>query len=375
MSIYVVKFGASVLGNKPTNRNEAEKLLAITRQIKEMSTEHHVVAVVSAFQGVTDQRIAFIDSLHQSQSDLTTAERHTRATYIAQGEVESASILGFHLGAPVFNAWQIPLRTTGSINDADVCLDMSGGTLANYLRTSGDKYRIAVVTGYQGITSYDEGTEQMTLLGRGGSDMTAIALTAILRNAFKDQQEVLCHIERADRGVQTADPKRITAATVILNHLSYDELRVISTAGGGQLLQPRALALAKKLGINFTMGQLDDLTNTNQVTNSSYLTHVGAQASGRAMLGLTCSPTNDSNGQVSIALVGRNITPDAVKQATECFQHHGIEPTAIGTKKVPGVDSGLEIATFDVPNLPGAIDHAMQSIHKQLVPIGPSGLI
>jgi aspartate kinase len=152
---------------------------------------------------------------------------------LSTGEQISASLLAMtieKLGYPVIslNAWQIGIASDSNYSNARIkSID------TERLQRELDRKNIVIVTGFQGINKYDD----ITTLGRGGSDTSAVALAAVLKAD-------LCQIYTDVDGVYTTDPRKVKTA-IKLDSISYDEMLELATLGA-QVLQNRSVELAKK---------------------------------------------------------------------------------------------------------------------------------
>ncbi|MDE3099094.1 MAG: aspartate kinase [Verrucomicrobiota bacterium] len=226
MSLIVQKYGGTSVGNTDRIKNVAQR-------VKEYhSRGDQVVVVVSAMSGVTDglialaRQIAPLPSEREMDMLLATGEQQTIAlTAIALHTlgVQAVSMTGAQAGIVTDG-----VHTKAKINNItprEVHKKLDGGN-------------VVIVAGFQGETS--EG--QITTLGRGGSDLTAIALAAALKAD-------LCQIYTDVDGVYTADP-RIVSGAKKLPEISYDEMLELASLGA-KVMQSRSVEFAKKFGVVF----------------------------------------------------------------------------------------------------------------------------
>ncbi len=189
------------------------------------------VVVVSAMGSFTDEWVALAADVHpnppQREMDmlLTAGERMTAALLAMALEKE-----GLH--AISFTGSQIGILTDSTHGNAKI-----HRILGDRLRKSLEAYQIVVIAGFQGV---DPQTKEVTTLGRGGSDLTAVALAATLR---ADRCEIYKDVE----GIYTADPRAISSARR-LPHLSWESACILS-GSGAQVLHDRAANLACKYEI------------------------------------------------------------------------------------------------------------------------------
>ena len=225
MSLIVQKFGGSSVAVRDRIFNGAG---IATRTF---SDGNDVIVIVSAQGDTTDELLAKASEINRNP---TTREMDM---LLSTGEQISISLLAMaiqSLGFPVVSltGWQIGLRTDSNHSSARI------KSLTNTrIQEELSNRKIVIVAGFQGINkSYD-----ITTLGRGGSDTTAVALAAQLRAD-------LCQIYTDVDGVYTADPRKIKNAKK-LDHISYDEMLELATMGA-QVLHNRSVELAKRYNVN-----------------------------------------------------------------------------------------------------------------------------
>ena len=138
------------------------------------------------------------------------------------------------MGLPVVSltGWQIGLRTNSTYGNARI-----KRISLERLRQELDKRRIILVAGFQGINKYDD----ITTLGRGGSDTTAVAIAAALH---ADKCQIFSDVD----GIYTADPRKVTGARK-LEEITYDEMLELASLGA-QVLHNRSVELAKRYGVD-----------------------------------------------------------------------------------------------------------------------------
>lgn len=226
--IVVKKFGGSSVANKERILNVANRCL------EDYKKGEKVVVVLSAMGDTTDELIELAHSINPD------APKREMDMLLSTGEQVSVSLLAmaFHsMGIPAvsLNAFQLPMRTTSTYSDARF-KKIKTERIINELETG----RIVIVTGFQGINKH----EDITTLGRGGSDTTAVALAAALR-AGK------CEIYTDVDGVYTADPRVVPNAKK-LDDITYDEMLEFATLGA-KVLHNRSVELAKKYNVTLVV--------------------------------------------------------------------------------------------------------------------------
>lgn len=224
MSLIVQKFGGSSVANRERVFNVADIVT------KTYAKGNSVVVVVSAQGDTTDDLIAKAKEINEE------ASKREMDMLLTAGEQMSAALLAMaieKLGYPVVSllGWQAGFQTSTAYSSARI-----KRIEPERIRKELDKKNIVVVTGFQGINRYDD----MTTLGRGGSDTSAVAIAAVM-NAD------LCQIYTDVEGVYTADPRKIKNARK-LDVISYDEMLELASLGA-QVLNNRSVEMAKKYGI------------------------------------------------------------------------------------------------------------------------------
>ena len=225
MGLIVQKFGGSSVADADRIRNVARIITETYRR------GHSVVAVLSAQGDTTDDLIAKAAEINPN------ASKREMDMLLSTGEQISCSLCAMAIeamGYPVVSltGWQAGFRTNSAYGDARIKRVNTERVLAEL-----DKKAIVIVTGFQGINKY----EDITTLGRGGSDTSAVALAAVLHAD-------LCQIYTDVDGVFTADP-RVVPEAFQLEEITYDEMLELATLGA-QVLHNRSVEMAKRYGIS-----------------------------------------------------------------------------------------------------------------------------
>lgn len=221
MSLIVQKFGGSSVADK-------ERLFNVAGIISDAyRSGDRVVVVVSAQGDTTDDLLAKAAEISDSPS------KRELDMLLSTGEQISASLLAIALGTmriPVvsLNAWQVGISSDSNYSNAKI---KKIDTERLFRELDGGK--VVIVTGFQGINKFDD----VTTLGRGGSDTTAVALAAVLKAD-------MCQIYTDVDGVYTADPRKVPSAKK-LKEISYDEMLELASLGA-QVLHNRSVEMAKK---------------------------------------------------------------------------------------------------------------------------------
>ena len=224
MSLIVQKFGGTSVGDAERIFNVADIVTSTYKQ------GNDVVVVVSAQGDTTDDFIEKVGEINAKPS------KREMDMLLSAGEQISASLLAMaieKLGFSVVSllGWQAGFQTTSDYGNARI-----KKVETSRIKKELDKKNIVIVTGFQGLNKYDD----ITTIGRGGSDTSAVAIAAAMRAD-------LCQIYTDVDGVYTADPRKIKNAQK-LSGISYDEMLELATLGA-QVLQNRSVEMAKKYNI------------------------------------------------------------------------------------------------------------------------------
>ncbi|MDI3308607.1 MAG: aspartate kinase [Acetobacteraceae bacterium] len=221
MARIVMKFGGTSVADLDRIRNVANRVK------REVEAGNEVAVVVSAMAGVTNQLVKWCQDL----SPLHDAREYD--TVVATGEQVTIGLLAIALqtigvDARSWQGWQIPVRTDGAHGKARVEA-IEGAELIRRMQMR----QVPVVAGFQGIGP----DNRVTTLGRGGSDLSAVALAAAV-------QADRCDIYTDVDGVYTTDPRIVPRARK-LERISYEEMLELASVGA-KVLQTRSVELAMK---------------------------------------------------------------------------------------------------------------------------------
>ncbi len=226
MSLIVQKYGGTSVGNPERILNVARRVIAT------QEAGHQVVVVVSAMSGVTDGLIKLARDVSPSPSEremdvlLSTGEQTTIA-------LTAMAIHGLGKKAVSLTGAQAGIITDGVHTRAKIA-NITPKQIHKHL----DEGNVVIVAGFQGETT----DGRITTLGRGGSDLTAIAIAAAIKAD-------VCQIYTDVDGVYTCDPRIVPNATKI-DVISYDEMLEMASSGS-KVMQSRSVEFAKKFGVVF----------------------------------------------------------------------------------------------------------------------------
>ena len=220
----VLKFGGTSVGTTDRIQHVANIIK------KEQSQGNQVIAIVSAMAGKTNELINLSNEIsnefNKREYDvlLSTGEQVTCALL-------SGALIKLNIKAKSFLNWQIPILTSGEHSNARI-INMNIEKINDYINDKG----VAIIPGFQGISK----NLDITTIGRGGSDATAVAVAKIL-NA--DTCEIYTDVD----GVFSTDPNKIPVAKKI-DKISYDEMLELSSLGA-KVMQPSAVQTAMMYNI------------------------------------------------------------------------------------------------------------------------------
>ena len=278
MSLIVQKFGGTSVANTERLKNVADIVTSTAK------AGNQVVVVVSAQGDTTDDLIEKAAELNERPS------RREMDVLLNTGEMISMSLLAMaiqKLGFPVVSltGWQIGMETNSNYSDARI------------KRISGD--RLVIVAGFQGINKMGD----VTTLGRGGSDTTAVAIAATLGAD-------LCQIYTDVDGVYTADPRIVKNARK-LDAITYDEMLELASLGA-QVLHNRSVEMAKKYNVDLEVV-------------SSFTRNPGTKVKeGSNMEKLNVSGVARDNNCARVAIINLNDTPGTAFKVFSLMAKHNV---------------------------------------------------
>ena len=304
MSLIVQKFGGSSVADADRIRNVARIITETYRK------GHSVVAVLSAQGDTTD------DLIEKAKEINPSASKREMDMLLATGEQISISLCAMaieHMGyqAVSLTGWQAGMLTDASYSSARI-----KRIRTERIQKELDKKKIVLVAGFQGINKYDD----ITTLGRGGSDTSAVALAAALHAD-------LCQIYTDVDGVYTADPRHVTGARK-LEEITFDEMLELASLGA-QVLHNRSVEMAKRYNVN--MEVLSSFsgkpgTKVKEVVKTMEKIHVSGVAKDKnvarlALIGLADQPgiafkifsllaKKDINVDIILQSIGRDESKD-----------------------------------------------------------------
>ena len=226
MAVIVQKYGGTSVGSPERIKNVAKRVLATQQE------GNKVVAVVSAMSGVTDSLIKLAKEIHPEPNE------REMDVLLATGEQTTIALLAMALHALGAKAVSLTGAQAGIVTDGIHTKAKIANITPKRVHELLDEGNIVIVAGFQGTTP--EG--YITTLGRGGSDLSAIAIAAAVKAD-------VCQVYTDVDGVYTADPRVVPNARK-LAEISYDEMLELA-ALGSKVMQARSVEFAKKFGVVF----------------------------------------------------------------------------------------------------------------------------
>jgi aspartate kinase len=341
VSLVVQKYGGSSVADAACIKRVAQRIVT-TRK-----AGHDVVVVVSAMGDSTDELI----ELAKQVSPLPPGRELDML--LTAGERISVALLAMaiaNLGheARSFTGSQAGVITDGSHGKARI-IDVTPGRLQDAVRTGA----VAIVAGFQGVS---QGTKDVTTLGRGGSDTTAVALAAALR---ADECEIYTDVD----GIFTADPRIVPAARRI-PRISYEEMLEMA-ACGAKILHLRCVEYARRYGIPIHVRSSFSNRPGTWVVDAS-------EIEGRDMEQAIISGVAHDRSEAKITIVG---VPDKVGEAAVIFR--AISEAEINidmiVQNVSAASTGRTDISFTLPRADGQT--AMATLTKVQQQVGFESLL
>jgi len=296
MSLIVQKFGGSSVA-------DADKIRNVARIITETYRKGHQVVVVLSAQGDTTD-----DLIAKAQEINPKASKREMDMLLATGEQISISLCAMAIERMGYQAVSLTGWQAGMLTDSSY-----GSARIKRIRTERvqkelDKNKIVLVAGFQGINKYDD----VTTLGRGGSDTSAVALAAALHAD-------LCQIYTDVDGVYTADPRHVKGARK-LEEITFDEMLELASLGA-QVLHNRSVEMAKRYNVNMEVISSfsgNPGTKVKEVVKTMEKTHVSGVAKDKNVARIALIGLADQPGmafKIFSLLAKQNVNVDIILQS------------------------------------------------------------
>ena len=328
MSLLVQKYGGTSVGNPERILNVARRVIAT------QEAGHQVVVVVSAMSGVTDGLIKLARQVSPNPAEremdvlLATGEQTTIA-------LTAMAIHGFGKKAVSLTGAQAGIITDGVHTKAKIA-NITPKQVHEYLK----KENIVIIAGFQGETA----DGRITTLGRGGSDLTAIAIAAAI-------DADVCQIFTDVDGVYTCDPRIVPNARKI-DAISYDEMLEMASSGS-KVMQSRSVEFAKKFGVVFEVRSSfnnNPGTIVQEETEDMENVVVRGVSIEKNQAKVTIRQVPDRPGtaaRIFSALAGANIIIDMIVQSDSVGDTNDISFT-LNKDELPRAQKALEAAMKEI---------------------------
>jgi aspartate kinase len=326
MEVIVQKYGG-------TSVADAEKIRrAARRVIKTAEKGLGVVVVASARGKQTDQLVADALELHPNPP------KREMDQLLSTGEQQTVSLFAMALDAISFTGSQIRMMTDSVFTKARI-ISIDAERIHRQL----EQGKVVVVAGFQGIDEHGN----VTTLGRGGSDTTAVALAAAMGAK-------LCEIYTDVDGIYTADP-RIYKRAVKMKQISYDEMLEMASLGAG-VMHPRAIEFGKKYDVTI------HVRSSSEDIDGTIITHEVPQMEGVVVSGATIQRDMAKIGVVGVDNVPGNAAKIFAHLARAKVVVHDIVQTELNSEKA---NLSFMVGISDLIAAKEAVEEIRDEIHCQ----------
>jgi aspartate kinase len=331
--ILVQKFGGTSVANPDIIKTTAQHV------VNAYQKGQRVVVVVSAMAGVTDQLIDYVRQVAVAPA------LQEYDVVVSAGEQVTCGLMALVLrnrGIPAQSwlGWQIPIITSNDHTQGRI-----EAIYRERLLNSLEAGTVPVVAGFQGMTS----GQAITTLGRGGSDLTAVALAATLKAER-------CDLYKDVEGIFTADPKIVVKARK-LAQISYEEMLELSSLGS-KVLQTRAVEMAMTYQVRLRV-----VPTFGQATSTGTLIVDEKEMMEKGLIrGIVCN-----RGEAKLSLQGIRDFSKASAELFGCLADAHIHLDMIHHHRNPE-DHGQDTISFTVPRT--EVDQAVALVHRRRSAIG-----
>ncbi len=340
MSLVVQKFGGSSVAN-------AQRVMAAAR--KAIRTKHagnQVIVVVSARGDTTDELIALAKEITE------TPPAREMDMLLSTGEQISISLMAMAIQSLGERAISLTGAQVGIVTDSTHTKARIKSISTSRMRKALEDGYIVIVAGFQGIDEDDN----ITTLGRGGSDTTAVALAAVMKHDPSGPKlEVACDIFTDVDGVYTTDPRVVPEARKI-EAISYDEMLELASAGAG-VMHSRSIEFARKFDVPLQVrSSFSDSEGTWIVPETEWMTKIpvcgAALVRDEARISLEGVPDQPGiSHRIFEAVSARNIVVDMIAQS-------------VGSNGRANV--GFTVPSHDLSATLEALQHLVQELGARL---------
>ncbi|MBI4698091.1 MAG: aspartate kinase [Nitrospirae bacterium] len=295
MALIVQKYGGTSVANTERIMSVAERVVSTAKQ------GNQVVVVVSAMAGETDKLIKFAHEI------MEMPDEREMDLLLSSGERVTSALMAIAVQKLGCKSMSFTGRQVGIITDSSHTKAMIEHIEAGRLRLALDEGKIPVVAGFQGIDEFSD----VTTLGRGGSDTTAVAIAAALKAD-------LCEIYTDVEGVYTTDPRIVKDARK-LEKITYEEMLEMASLGA-KVLHGRSVEFAKKYNVPLVVrSSFNDAPGTLVIKEDQYMEKivVSGVAADKNQVRITIMGVPDNPGiaaRIFNQIAGANIVVDMIVQ-------------------------------------------------------------
>ena len=340
MSLVVQKFGGSSVAN-------AQRVMAAARKaIRAKHAGNQVIVVVSARGDTTDELIALAKEITE------TPPAREMDMLLSTGEQISISLMAMAIQSLGERAISLTGAQVGIVTDSTHTKARIKSISTSRMRKALEDGYIVIVAGFQGIDEDDN----ITTLGRGGSDTTAVALAAVMKHDPSGPKlEVACDIFTDVDGVYTTDPRVVPEARKI-EAISYDEMLELASAGAG-VMHSRSIEFARKFDVPLQVrSSFSDSEGTWIVPETEWMTKIpvcgAALVRDEARISLEGVPDQPGiSHRIFEAVSARNIVVDMIAQS-------------VGSNGRANV--GFTVPSHDLSATLEALQHLVQELGARL---------
>jgi aspartate kinase len=329
MSIIVQKFGGTSVADAAKIRRAAERVI---RAVKD---GFQVVVVASARGKQTDELVA--DALELNPNP----PKREMDQLLSTGEQQTVSLFAMALDSMDYDAISMTGGQIRMITDSVHTNAKIQSIDAERIHKHLDKGTIVIVAGFQGIDEH----ENITTLGRGGSDTTAVAIAAALG---ADECEIYTDVD----GIHTTDPRMFRNAAKI-KEISYDEILELASLGAG-VIHPRAVGFGKKYDIKM------HIRSSSEEQEGTIITHEVPEMEGVVVSGATVQKDMAKIGLVGVDNVPGNAAKIFARLANAKVVVNDIVQTEVSTEKA---NLSFMIGASDLADAKKAVEEIKDEIH------------
>ena len=347
MALLVQKFGGTSVGS-------VERIQAVAERISNSRDDgHDLVVVVSAMGHTTDELTSLADALNSSPP------QREMDMLLASGEQVSISLLAMALHARGVAAVSMTGPQVGITTESTHGRARILGIRTDRIRNRLGEGQVVVVAGFQGSTTSSDGINEITTLGRGGSDTSAVALAAALGADA-------CEIYTDVPGVLSTDPRKVPDAQ-LMTTISCDEMLELASLGAS-VLHPRAVEIARNYGVNLVVrSSWSDAPGTRLTSRTARpISQSGLE------LGSPVDGAEEVNHQAVIALSHIPDQPGIAARLFETLSEAGINVDLIiqATHEGNSNDITFTVAETDLESARGVSQSVLDSLGGELAAEG-----